>query len=133
LLGFTYKTMGEAEKMERAYRRSLTKIERHLELNPDDVRATYLGAEALLKLGERQRAMEWVKRVLAKERDDPYTLYGVSCIYAQIGETEEGMYYLERAVQMGFHHKEWMQHDSDLDSLRVHARYPALVKRLEQN
>jgi serine/threonine protein kinase/Flp pilus assembly protein TadD len=133
LLGFTYKTMGEAEKMERAYRRSLTKIERHLELNPDDVRATYLGAEALLKLGERQRAMEWVKRVLAKERDDPYTLYGVSCIYAQIGETEEGMYYLERAVQMGFHHKEWMQHDSDLDSLRVHARYPALVKRLEES
>ncbi len=131
LLGFTYKTMGEAEKMERAYRRSLTKIERHLELNPDDVRATYLGAEALLKLGERQRAMEWVKRILAKERDDPYTLYGVSCIYAQIGEIEEGMYYLERAVQMGFHHKEWMEHDTDLDSLREHARYPALVQRLE--
>jgi non-specific serine/threonine protein kinase len=132
LLGFTYKTMGEVEKMERAYRRSLTKIERHLELNPDDVRATYLGAEALLKLSEREKAMEWVKRVLAKERDDPYTLYGVSCIYAQIGEIEEGMYYLERAVQMGFHHKEWMQHDSDLDSLRAHARYPALVKRLEK-
>jgi serine/threonine protein kinase/cytochrome c-type biogenesis protein CcmH/NrfG len=132
LLGFTYKTMGEAEKMERAYRRSLTKIERHLELNPDDVRATYLGAEALLKLNEREKAMEWVKRVLAKERDDPYTLYGISCIYAQIGEIEEGMYYLERAVQMGFHHKEWMQHDSDLDSLREHARYPALVKRLEE-
>ena len=133
LLGFTYKTMGEAEKMERAYRRSLTKIERHLELNPEDIRATYLGAEALLKLGERERAMEWVKRVLAKERDDPYTLYGVSCIYAQIGEIEEGMYYLERAVQMGFHHKEWMQHDSDLDSLRKHVRYPALLQRLENS
>jgi len=133
LLGFTYKIMGEAEKMERAYRRSLTKIERHLELNPDDVRAAYLGAEALLKLGERERAMEWVKRVLAKERDDPYTLYGVSCIYAQIGEIEEGMYYLERAVKKGFHHKEWMEHDTDLDSLREHARYPALVQRFEQN
>jgi serine/threonine protein kinase/Flp pilus assembly protein TadD len=133
LLGFTYKIMGETEKMERAYRRSLTRIERHLDLNPDDVRAIYLGAEALLKLGEREKAMEWVKRVLAKERDDPYTLYGVSCIYAQIGEVEEGMYYLERAVQMGFHHKEWMEHDSDLDSLREHPRYPALVRRLEES
>jgi len=131
LLGFTYKTMGEAEKMERAYRRSLNRIEKHLELNPDDIRAIYLGAEALLKLGEQKKAMEWVKRVLATERDDPYTLYGVSCIYAQIGEIEEGIYYLERAVQMGFHHKEWMENDSDLDSLHEHPRYQALVRRLE--
>lgn len=131
LLAFTYKTMGlDKDTVQQAYRRSLRRIERHLEMNPDDVRAIYLGAEAHLKLDDEEQAMDWVKRVLAKERDDPYTVYGIACIYSQVGETEEGMYYLERAVQSGFHHKEWLENDPDLDPLRDHPRYAALIERL---
>jgi hypothetical protein len=33
-------------------------------------------------------------------------------------------------VQNGFGHREWIEHDPDLDSLRGHPRYQALLSRL---
>jgi adenylate cyclase len=104
--------------------------ERHLELNPDDVRALYLGAGALLQLGERHRGLEWLRRARAMDPDDPTVLYNVACGYANAGEKEEALACIEQAIQNGFGHKEWLENDSDLDSLRAEPRFQALLQRL---
>jgi hypothetical protein len=36
--------------------------EAHLKLAPDDVRATYMGANGLVALGEVERGLEWARR-----------------------------------------------------------------------
>jgi hypothetical protein len=37
---------------------------------------------------------------------------------------------VERAIGNGFGHKQWIEHDSDLDALRTHPRFQALLQKL---
>ena len=107
---------------------ALDKVERHLALNPDDSRAIYLGADVLIRLGEKQKAMEYVKRLAATERDEPYLLYGLACLYSLIGKPEEAVFYLTKSVEAGFAHRQYLEKDSDFDPIREHPSYKALIQ-----
>jgi adenylate cyclase len=82
------------------------------------------------QLGEAARGREWVGRALAMDPDEPLTLYNVACFYALQGNTEQAIDCLESALQHGFTHKGWIEHDSDLAALRDHPRYQALLTTL---
>ena len=59
--------------------------------------------------------------------EDSVMLYNVGCVYALLGEVDLALKYLEQAAVHGYAHKEWMAHDSDLDSLRPLPRFQKLV------
>jgi serine/threonine protein kinase/tetratricopeptide (TPR) repeat protein len=122
--------LGRIEESRSALRRGLQIVEKHLELNPDDARALYLGAPALIQLGERERALEWAGRARSANESDSLVLYNVACVYALGGMVDEALECLEKAIQNGFGHRQWIDHDSDLDSLRGDLRFEALKKRL---
>ncbi|MGH7702874.1 MAG: protein kinase domain-containing protein, partial [Gemmatimonadales bacterium] len=122
--------LGRGADAEANLRRGLQVAERHLELNPDDARALVLGAGALAQLGEQDRAVEWARRGLALDPDDSGVLYNVACVYALEGKTDEALACLDKAVQNGFGHREWLENDSDLDSLRGDGRFQDLLKKL---
>jgi len=132
LLAFLYKTMGQEEKMLPVLRKARDKVEQHLALNPDDSRAIYLGADVLIRLGEKQKALEHVKRLAATERDEPYLLYGIACLYSLIGKPEEAVYYLTKSVEVGFAHRQYLENDSDFDPIREHPGYKRLVRDLKR-
>ena len=69
-------------------------------------------------------------RALALDPDDAGVLYNVACLNGVAGRAEIALNHLERAVQNGFGHREWIEHDPDLESLRSHPRYQALLSRL---
>jgi len=130
LMSAPLKGLGREKDSLATLRRGLEVAERHLELNPDDARALYLGAGAMVQLGERERGLDWTRRAYAIDSEDPGVLYNVACSYAQIDKHDEAMTCLEKAVQNGFGHREWLENDSDLDSLRGDPRFQALLKRL---
>ncbi len=57
-------------------------------------------------------------------------LYNLGCIYSLAGEGEDAIDCLERAVVRGLTQKGWFEHDSNLDSLRGHPRFKALMDKL---
>ena len=122
--------LGRHAEAEAAMRRGLEIAERHLQLNPDDARAWYLGAGALVQLGEHERAAEWAGRALAIDRDDPSVLYNVACVYARGGRPDEAIESIKQAIRNGFGHREWLENDSDLDSVRGDPRFQALLANL---
>jgi TolB-like protein/Flp pilus assembly protein TadD/tRNA A-37 threonylcarbamoyl transferase component Bud32 len=122
--------LGRTEDAKNALRRGLHVAEKHLELNPDDARALYLGAGALVQLGERDRALEWARRAHAVDPEDSAVLYNVACVYALAGLTDDALQCLDKAVQNGFGHREWIDNDSDLTSLRDDPRFQALRQKL---
>ena len=132
LLAFLYKTIGQEEKMAPVLREAYDRIERRLALNPDESRAIYLGADVLIRMGEKEKAMEWVKRLAAWDRDEPAILYGIACLYSLIGKAEEAVYYLSKAVDAGFAHRQYLEKDGDFDSIRNHPRYIELIEDLER-
>ena len=131
-LAFVYKTIGQLDKMKPILQEALSKVEQQLALNPDDSRAIYLGGGVLIRMGEKQKAMEWVRRLAATERDEPYLLYGIACLYALTEKVEESVYYLKKAVEAGYAHRQYLEKDSDFDSIREHPGYKALIKDLKE-
>ena len=130
LLAMVYTGLGRKAEAEAAYRRSLQVIEKQLELHPDDARATYFGASCLCELGDRERGLQWAERALAMDPEDSSVLYNVACTYALLGQAEKAIDCLERSITSGMGQKEWIEHDSDLDSLRSRPRFQALLEGL---
>ncbi len=122
--------LGRHEEALDALRRGVEVVEHHLELNPDDVRALSLGAAALVQLDQTARAMEWAHRASDLEATDPGVLYNVACVYALGGMSDRAFECLGAAIENGFGHREWLENDTDLDSLRSDPRFQALQQRL---
>jgi serine/threonine protein kinase/tetratricopeptide (TPR) repeat protein len=110
--------------------RAMQRLDRHLDLHPDDPRALYLGAGALMQLGQRDRALDWVRKAHDSNPSDSMVLYNVACVYALGGMKDDALTCLEKAVECGFGHREWLEHDSDLTLLRGEQRFMELQKRL---
>jgi adenylate cyclase len=125
-----YTALGRAEEASKARLRAIELIERHLDMNPDDTRALYLGAANLSSMGESQRAMDWANRALESGSEEPLVLYNVACTYALLGETERSLELLEKAVNLGWGDRAWLQTDSDLNSLRNDSRFKALLEKI---
>ena len=122
---------GQIENARDAYRRGLHLARRHLELNPDDVRALYLAANAMVALGEKEQGLQWIDRALAlSPAPSAMLLYNVAAVYALAGEVERGIDFLEEAVRAGYMQREPIERDPDLDSLRPHPRFQALLHGL---
>jgi serine/threonine protein kinase/Tfp pilus assembly protein PilF len=110
---------------------ALEVFKNHLELNPDDSRALNLGAYAFLKAKDEKTAAEWMERAVSLQPEDPGVLYNATCFYSLLGKTEEALDYFERTIESGFSSKEWIETDSDLDSIRNHPRFQAIMKKLK--
>jgi non-specific serine/threonine protein kinase len=124
-----YRGRGMEESALQAYRHGLMLARRHLDLNPDDVRAIYLAANAMVALGERTEGLEWAARSLAlTPTPSSVALYNVAAIYSLAGEPERALDYLERAVAVGYRQREPFEHDPDLRPLRGHPRFNALLR-----
>jgi len=59
--------------------------------------------------------------------------YMAASSYALTGDAPRAVAYLERAVQLGFRHPDYMQADSGLASLRADKQFPLLVERADAN
>lgn len=131
LVGQIYDDTGRHEEAATSRRRGIAIAEEHLALNPDDVRALYMGANGLVALGEIEKGLEWARRALALEPDDPMVIYNVACIYSLAGQAGAALDCIERAVDAGLTQRGWLEHDSNLDLIRGDPRFQALLKRLE--
>jgi adenylate cyclase len=123
-----YQTEGDTEGALRVSRLGIERAEKYIKDYPDNPRAYYLGTTALVALGQTARAREWAETALALSPDDSSTRYNVACFYATIGETEKALDLLENSISS----RSWIENDSELDSLRDHPRYKAMVESMPE-
>jgi serine/threonine protein kinase/Flp pilus assembly protein TadD len=129
-LASAFSGQGRIHEASKASHRAVSVIEEWLNLNPDDARALNLGATLWSNLGQAEKALEWARRSLEIDKEDPQLLYNVACVYAIEGMKDDAIGALERAVDKGYGHREWIEHDSDLNSLRTDKRFQALLERI---
>lgn len=122
-----YKRMGDEEAFEKVAREGVTRAESYLADYPDNHRAYYLGAGALLGLGERDRAFEWAERALAIDPSDPSIRYNMGCFYAKAGENDKAFECLHDSITS----RSWIENDPDLDPIREDPRFQRLLDSLE--
>lgn len=130
LRGLCFRALGRMPEAQEAFEDCLKRVDHHLQLNPDDVRAVYLGSSALAGLGDLEGAREWADRALAMDPDEASVLYNVACTYVSVGEKDKAIDCMEKALLQGFGHIDWMVNDPDLESLRDHPRFKAMMQRI---
>jgi adenylate cyclase len=124
------KELGRNEEALAVTRRTYKTADKHLELHPDDARALYIGAGALVELGETEKAKAWADRALDTDRDEPAVLYNVACVYSLMNEKDRAIELLDEAINNGFGYRAWLENDNMLENLRDDPRFSALVGRL---
>jgi adenylate cyclase len=130
LLPMPYEKLGKPQLARAARERSLAAADRVLANRPDEVRALYASAGALVALGERKKGIERLERAIALRPSDFAVLYNAACAYANAGEQERALDLLDRAVDTGRGFRAWIDSDTDLDPLRGAARFKAILARL---
>ena len=129
LLRQIYRSLGRDAEREDAARKGIERAEQEINVHPENPRPAYLGASALITIGETDRAKEWLARALAIDPDDALTQYNAACIYARLGEAEAAFDLLEHFIPHANHeNKAWIKHDSDFDPLRDHPRYKKILE-----
>jgi len=53
--------------------------------------------------------------------------YNCACLYSRLGETEKAIETLWAAMAKGYADDGWLAHDPDLDGLRAHPDFIALL------
>jgi len=128
-----YRSLGRHRESESAAQRAIGRAESELAHHPENQRAAYLGAAALVTLGEPDRAREWVSRALAIDPDDVLTQYNAVCVYSLLGDIDRAFELLEGLLPHAGHELKagWIKNDSDLDPLRSHPRYQKVLELIE--
>jgi len=130
LLIQTYRSLGRPKDSESAAHRGIERAKNELTLHPENARPAYLGAAALVTVGDKDRAREWASRALSIDPDDVLTQYNVACVYSLLGDIERAFDLLDRLLPKAGHELKhgWIKHDSDLDPLRDHPRYHKILE-----
>ena len=83
-------------------------------------------------MGDSEQAKEWLDRALAIDPDDNAARYNAAYCLSLLGDHERALDLLETWVkQHGTEGKRWMLVDPDIDPLREHPRYKALLETIK--
>lgn len=123
-----YHSLGDKEGELDAARRGIERARAVLDLNPDDNRALNMGAFALLRLGQKKEAIEWMEASVDKAPTDSIVHYNAACLYALAGDPDKAIDCLENCYfKVGNLNREWLMNDSDLDGIREHPRFAEIL------
>ncbi|MET4686162.1 Tfp pilus assembly protein PilF [Sinorhizobium fredii] len=126
-----YFSLGVEDERQRWARIGIERAKTALERHPENASPAHRGALALAHMGEGERAKEWVTRALAIDPDDVVAQYNAACVYSLLGESERALDLLETVVpQSSSYHLQWFEQDSDLNAIRDHPRFRALLQTM---
>ena len=124
--------LGRPEEAVRYARLGIKRAEEAMRLHPENSRPAQLGAPTLARLGETERAKEWLERALFLDPDEPIATYNAACTYAQLGEIDRAFDALDKWSQnRGMEMELWLDTDADLDPLRDDLRFVTMLQTIK--
>ncbi len=125
-----FQAIGDNDRLHKAAKMTLERTEKVIARDPTNSSAMAAGAGALVRLGDADRAREWIRRALLLDPDNLNMRYNVACsLVAEFGEKEEAI----KAITPFFERINsaiWMRHvdaDPDLDPIREDPRFISML------
>ena len=123
----------EQEK-QRVSRRRLAELEVQevffrglLARDPQDTDVIEELADVLLQMGRTRDVIPLDQRLIELRPTDPDARYNLACSLARTGRNDEAVDALSRAILLGYDDLAHMESDPDLEGLRDHPDYRALL------
>ncbi|MFN7814380.1 MAG: TPR end-of-group domain-containing protein [Planctomycetia bacterium] len=102
-------------------------FERLLARKADSVEVLRILAELVSKRGLVNRAVALDRRLVELLPDDFLARYNLACSLARAGQSDEAIDSLSRAILLGYDDLAHMESDPDLESLKSHPDFQALL------
>lgn len=97
-------------------------------LDKGDCEALTYKADAALELNEPQWAANLCHQALIIDPDNGHAFYQLGCAYTQMGQLDDAIDYLEKAIARSENYREKIADDSALDQLRDYATFQKIIK-----
>jgi len=128
-----YRAIGDGESSRRAAQRCLDRAEKVVALEPDNGSAMSNIVAALAALGETERAKEWAERAMLLDPDNLNMRYNFACtLVLELHDFEAALDLLEPLFEkVRIEAVNWAKADPDLDAIRDHPRFKAMMAAAE--
>ena len=63
---------------------------------------------------------------------DSVVTYNAACFYALVGDTDKSLDYLAQSADVGCLNLDWLEQDSDLDSIRENPQFEEIIARFKE-
>ncbi len=128
-----YNAIGDKDGGRRAARRALERCEKIVAVEPDNGSALGFAVGALAALGEAERAKEWAERAILLDPDNANLRYNFACtLITELHEYDAALDLLgPRFETMPIEVLNWVRTDPDLDPVRDHPRFKAMLAAAE--
>lgn len=126
-----YSDLNMIDEMIKSNKQTIKVLMNHLEFNPDNSRALYLGAGVLITANEPEKALLWIEKAISINPDEISVLYNAACIYSLLGKIDKALDYFDKAIEAGFASRNWIDNDTDLDNIRNDPRFEVSLKKIK--
>ncbi|MEP0846171.1 MAG: hypothetical protein HRF50_05025 [Phycisphaerae bacterium] len=94
-----------------------------------------LAREFIASLGQKEwlRAIEIGRSLKELDPENEIVDYNLACAYARAAKADEAIQSLRAAAKSGFSDADHLTADADLESVRAHAEFAAIVERVRKN
>jgi adenylate cyclase len=125
-----HRSTGDKAELNKAARISFDRAEKAIAKEPTNGGALAAGANALAILGDKDRALEWVRRALLLDPDNNIMRYNLGCMLIQeIGAVDEALKTFEPFFQRlnSSTHMRHIEVDPDVDPIRDDPRFKEML------
>jgi len=123
-----YWTPATGDSARKTYHRAVQRAEEKLKINPRDAELLADMAGYCTRLGQRNRALSFIKRALHLAPDNVVVMAYAGLIYEETGRRELALEWLDKALQKGYALSE-IEHEPGLRKLRGDDRFQQIVAR----
>ena len=132
MLTTSYKAVGDLDKMRHSAQRMLVRAEKITTQEPDNGLALGYVVVSLCVLGENERAKDLAKRAMLLDPDNLTMRYNIACGFAALREFEVALDMLGPVFERDAAETVlWAKVDPDLDEVRDHPRFQAMMAQAD--
>ena len=128
-LSQAYENMGMHEMAIETRKKTIESCRKYVQDFPNEARARIFLATSYAWLDARDEAIAEGRRAAELSPKDPVLMYNLACLFSLLNEKDEAVKWLSQSIQLGRRDFEWMKRDPELENIRNHPGYLALIKQ----
>ncbi|HJB43329.1 MAG TPA: tetratricopeptide repeat protein, partial [Candidatus Coprenecus merdipullorum] len=82
---------------------------------------------AWLGLGQKDKAVDFMNKVIENDPDDAGNYYDAACLYSRMGESDKALEFLRTAFEKGYRRFAHIEMDDDLGEIKHWPEYKDLI------
>ena len=131
---YAYAFLGRADMYRLKGEKDLAKQDYMKVIELDTVPSNVSCAQyAFLELGEKEKSIDYMDRVIANDSINPGNYYDAACLYSRMGNKNKALDMLKIALEKGFRRFNHIENDDDLDGIRQTEGFRNLIKTYQES